>query len=683
MLLYLYPFTNDVKSMRRVEMFTIFAVLMMVGSYTINLLEIEKLENKKERKNQFGGGGSLEEQCSSITFEEMFIYDKAIFDIRINEDWETAEVEAVAWINWTNADDIREDFDEYLDGYLPSGGDGWISTDEIAPVLLIAADCLEYTITRMGFRDGSPHRGGVGVDWKNTSWQNDGMEIGHFNGIPERHIDRRDCQGFSQDGCYEIPVRPNENRDCDVEIENSPSTDECRIMIWLNATMEIPGVTNSNDFTLTFNSSNISNAQLDFTFPQTENLRLDLWEECEGRFVGPDNENNGSYSTPIRGSCIGDGLTKFTLSENNDSSLTYSIFPNMNRAHWPGGEDIFADFTTSPIPVDIPPEWTQNAYPDNSWIPMYGFGETKFAEWGDISTWFVDDSAVSELEILCFSNLSPISQSIDKSLWINIQNIEDIIQITCRAEDSTGQQTENRTWFVGSPVTISTTKNVLEGPHPFTLEYANIWEKQIRVSVKLTQGGSINSVQEFFIQGEGSVNDSFTSLKTIEINEIGMIPGQVNVWIQISSDNYSIEKILNLGIEKLGSPPIIENFDFELEDRRLKLSGFYSEPDGQNVNFKLLSSDEELDIIINDYGNSWATEWIEIGEEISGLTTFTISSCDNSGMCTTKDIVVNLTNVNVENIDDEIIEDNRIPASGIITIFSSLLLAIILRKGDA
>ena len=115
MLLYLYPFTNDVKSMRRVEMFTIFAVLMMVGSYTINLLEIEKLENKKERKNQFGGGGSLEEQCSSITFEEMFIYDKAIFDIRINEDWETAEVEAVAWINWTNADDIREDFDEYLD----------------------------------------------------------------------------------------------------------------------------------------------------------------------------------------------------------------------------------------------------------------------------------------------------------------------------------------------------------------------------------------------------------------------------------------------------------------------------------------------------------------------------------------------------------------------------------------
>ena len=131
----------------------------------------------------------------------------------------------------------------------------------------------------------------------------------------------------------------------------------------------------------------------------------------------------------------------------------------------------------------------------------------------------------------------------------------------------------------------------------------------------------------------------------------------------------------------MGSPPAIENLNFELEDRRLKLNGFYSEPDGEIVNFKLLKSDEELDIKINDYGNSWATEWIEIGED-SGLTTFTISGCDNSGMCTKKDIVVNLTNVNVENVGGEIVEDNRIPASGIITVLCSMLIAIILRKED-
>ena len=39
-----------------------------------------------------GGGGSLEEQCGSITFENMFEYSKATFDIVIDEDWESANV---------------------------------------------------------------------------------------------------------------------------------------------------------------------------------------------------------------------------------------------------------------------------------------------------------------------------------------------------------------------------------------------------------------------------------------------------------------------------------------------------------------------------------------------------------------------------------------------------------------
>ena len=43
---------------------------------------------------------------------------------------------------------------------------------------------------------------------------------------------------------------------------------------------------------------------------------------------------------------------------------------------------------------------------------------------------------------------------------------------------------------------------------------------------------------------------------------------------------------------------------------------------------------------------------------------------------------VNLTNVNVENVGGEIVEDNRIPASGIITVLCSMLIAIILRKED-
>ena len=67
------------------------------------------------------------------------------------------------------------------------------------------------------------------------------------------------------------------------------------------------GVSDPNDFTVAFNSSNMSNARLDFTFPVMPELRMDMWEECEGRFVGPDEGNPQTDAAPIRGSCIGDG----------------------------------------------------------------------------------------------------------------------------------------------------------------------------------------------------------------------------------------------------------------------------------------------------------------------------------------------------------------------------------------
>ena len=62
-----------------------------------------------------GGGGSLEEQSGSITFENMFEYSRATFDIIINDDWETADVQAVAWVNNTLADELRVTMDEFME----------------------------------------------------------------------------------------------------------------------------------------------------------------------------------------------------------------------------------------------------------------------------------------------------------------------------------------------------------------------------------------------------------------------------------------------------------------------------------------------------------------------------------------------------------------------------------------
>ena len=67
------------------------------------------LEEKIITKDQLGGGGgSIEERCSSITFEDILPYTHAHFDIVINDDWNSAEVEARAWINGTSVDLLRE-----------------------------------------------------------------------------------------------------------------------------------------------------------------------------------------------------------------------------------------------------------------------------------------------------------------------------------------------------------------------------------------------------------------------------------------------------------------------------------------------------------------------------------------------------------------------------------------------
>ena len=102
---------------------------------------------------------------------------------------------------------------------------------------------------------------------------------------------------------------------------------------------------------------------------------------------------------PLRGSCIGDGSSSYSLIENEDTSLTYSFYPNMPQ--WPIGEDIFADFTTAPIPVDEPPVWTENAPSDGAWIPRGNSGPQIVANWDQIQNWFEDEAGVSNLNLNC------------------------------------------------------------------------------------------------------------------------------------------------------------------------------------------------------------------------------------------------------------------------------------------
>jgi hypothetical protein len=646
------------------------AILIMVFS-TLHFPP-ENLPSNQIKMEQFGGGGSLEEQCSSITFEDIFLYNQAIFDVRVNDDWKSAEVDAKAWINWSLADDIREDLDAFLEGIVPSGGDGWLSTDEIDAMVSIAADCLEYSITRIGIRDGSPHRGGVGVSWMNTTWEDDQTNIGHFNGVPTRHSQIRDCEGFSQDGCVEVPVIPSSERDCDIGINESLGADECRIELWLNATMVIDGVSDPNDFTVAFNSSNMSNARLDFTFPAIPDLRMDIWEECEGRFVGADEDNPLTDSAPIRGSCKGDGTAIYELTTNDDGSLTYTLNSNFSREMWPLGEDVFADFTTSPIPTDEPPTWTQQAPSDGTWIPIFEEGATKFSSWEEIASWFDDESGVSNLEVVCNSGGSEVSQSIDGSLWINVNGVS---EITCEAIDASGESTGNRTWNVGVPITISTSALTLQDQHPLRISHSEAWTEHTIVRLAMTQDGKTSEIKEFH-KGNSTHQD-------VVVYSQGVVPGPVKIWIEVLVGEFSFQQILDLGIVKESEPPALTIGSGIFDGTMWRVAGQYSDPDGEPVTFTIAIDGQEIGQIVVT-GNAWESEWIDLRAfATSGLVEVEVTGCDQSGKCTTTATTIDSSLI-VEEIpdlpDDSGESADSIPASGISSLVIAVSVAVLFRR---
>tara|TARA_B100001287_G_scaffold213056_1_gene181884 strand:+ start:1212 stop:3248 length:2037 start_codon:yes stop_codon:yes gene_type:complete len=652
----------------------IFACIAMFISSTH--LPFEYLPIDKTKMEQFGGGGSLEEQCGSITFEDIFIYNQAIFEVRVNDDWQTAEVDARAWINWSLADDIRSDLDAFLEGIVPSGGDGWLSSDEIEAMVSIAADCLEYSITRIGIRDGSPHRGGVGVDWMNTSWESDQTTIGHFNGVPERHSEIRDCQGFSQEGCFEVPVVPSSTRDCDVGIDQSAGADECRIELWLNATMVIGGVSDPNDFTVAFNSSNMSNARLDFTFPVMPELRMNMWEECEGRFVGPDEDNPQTDAAPIRGSCIGDGSASYDLRTNDDGSLTYRIDSNFSRENWPMGEDVFADFTTSPVPTNEPPEWTVNAPVNGSWFPVFEDGPNKLSTWEEISSWFDDESGVASLEISCTSGQTELSQSIDGSLWINVDGIT---HVTCQALDSSGKTSGNRTWIIGVPVSISTASLLLDGEHPLTITRSESWEPETTVRLALSQDGQLRQAIEYIGQSTGT--------HEVLMPSQGIVPGPVQIWVEVVAGERSFERTFDLGIVKESEPPLLTLGMATFDGWMWKVEGHYSDPDGELVTFTIEIADTVHQVEV--MGNTWETEWVDLTPLALGggydqmIIDVEITGCDQSGKCTTIQTSIDTSMIEIPEVtgpSEGGASETSLPATGIPALLIAFSIAILFRR---
>jgi hypothetical protein len=623
-------------------------------------------------KNQLGGGGgSLEERCSSITFEDILPYTHAHFDIVVDDDWDSAEVKARAWINGTSVDLLREKLDSYLEELYPSGGDGWISTDEKSAVEAVASECIEYAMTRIGLRESTPHRGGVGLDWKNASWDN-GVIIEEWNLVPSNHADIRDCTTIgSSNDCVEVPVFPNSERDCDTLIEASEGIDECRLELWMNATMVIPSMDEGEEFTMAFNASNMTNAVLDFTFPISPDLRLDMWEECEGRDV--EFEPSTEEDAPLRGTCIGDGSSSYIFENTEEGGVKFILIPHRSTDLWPSGEDLFIDFTTAPIPINDPPSWSENAPLNGSWFPSLEGGQIIWADWNSISSWFIDEKPISQLQINCNSESSANIQQLSDKSFSGTINFGQDIQVQCESVDDLGQSSGIRTWNLGVPISLVTSSENLLNPHPIDVQINENWPDLI-LEYTFTQSQNINA--------ENIESLTISSDETILISSNGMIPGPVDLWIGINGNEiYPTEKIFSLGITKESSPPIISITEYGWEIDIWQAQGQFSDPDGEDVQF-YLSMDGLSAGSISVSGDSWSTPMINFGLWDEGEYEIKIIGCDTSSKCNEVLLTVNNTHLfesdllePVDTVDDS--ETGLLPGFTMILTLMSLTIGLI------
>ena len=282
--------------------------------------------------------GSLDVDCSGYKFEDLFDYNFASFDILLGDDWATAQMSAVAYVNGSNSATVRENLDELFDG-TPGGNNSWMSTDEREAVRAIGPECIADMDTRLGIREGLPHRGGV--DWNDLEFVKDGIALDEVNLVPANHPEERSCQDLlASSDCKEVPVTITD----DLQILMFTKEDETH-----NVRFDQLPNSGSSNFTLALNVTNMSSAGLVLTFPQLQGLRM------VNSSIQDDNMESTAMPAPVA-EYLPDGRLRVTQE--------VSYLPS----DYPAIRNLFLDFTTQAPETNEVPEWTAEAPIDGTII---------------------------------------------------------------------------------------------------------------------------------------------------------------------------------------------------------------------------------------------------------------------------------------------------------------------------
>ena len=597
-------------------------IILMIMMTLTPLAEEFQLDEKEIMK---ASGRQLDDiDCSGYTFEDLFDYNFALFNIDIEDDWATSSMDATAYVNGSNSATVRENLDSLFDG-APGGNNSWLSTDEREAVREIGPKCIEDMDTRLGLREGIPHRGGV--DWNDFEFVEEGIALDEVNLVPNGHSEERNCQNLlASSNCTEVPVTVTDDLQISLFVKNGESHN-----MRFN---QLPNQGDSN-FTLALNVTNMTNANLMLTFPVLQGLRIANFSMRDDGVEINSFEPEEIYLP--------------------DGRLRVSQQVDYDKADWPIGRNLFIDFTTSPPESNDIPQWTGAAPSDNTIIPIMNGGEYSAVLGDVISTWASDTNGWN-LECTFADSGWSSSQNQDGDLLVTSPSGTATTTAECAIKDPFGaQNNDTLTFTFGQPFTA--TGEITDGENvDFTLTPTGL-VSELSVSAHAHQMQIMGTTRTISITNAPA---------TISLPMEGLRPGSVMVMGGAQNSNMlDFNFMLDFGLEKVSLPPVLElkvNFDgkngtWDASGLKFTLKGEVIDPDGETVSLSLTLCESTASDFTR-VGKNWEID-VSIATCVQQQITVydvTITATDESGV--ESSLTVNVKDPYANDDNSQIITDD-------------------------
>ena len=545
-------------------------LMILMGSSPLFTAQVT-LDSNEQAPADGRQGLAIEEECEGLKFEDLFNYDFADFIINLGDDWSMAEMDAGAFVNGSKSSIVRANLDGLFEG-LSGGDNGFISTDERDAVRAIGPKCIGAMDTRIGMREGIPHRGTP--DWNNMSFVEDGIGLDEIDLVPANHPEQRTCQNLgATSGCKEVPV---------------DATEDLQIMMFLDDGQsnnirfdQLPNSGDSN-FTLAMNLTNMSYAHLEINFPLKQGLRM-------LNYSIQDTSTAADGSVTFSENAVIDGPEAMYLP---DGRLRVNQVVTYAASEYPMLRELFIDFTTMAPETNEAPQWSSTAPGDGTIIPMLGVNPDDDVDVMVVSgerteMWATDDSGWG-LECSFAETGWAASLDGEGNMMVSTVNTQvNSANAECYVVDPFGEiSIDSRNWTFGQVFTSSAALSETGDSVEFTITPTGL-VNELEISAHAHQMNAMGQIRTVTLASDAS---------TISLPLDGLSPGAIMVMGQAeSSTMLDLDFMLDFNLEKASLPPLItvnknlngENATWDASGLTFTLQGDVLDPDGEYVDLSL------------------------------------------------------------------------------------------------